>query len=72
MNQAFLNLKKELTSYSVLRLYNYYAETELHTDASLLGFGAVLLQKQENKAFAPITYFSQATIDAEKNVIATS
>jgi len=59
--EAFLQLKKELTSFPVLRLYNYNAETELHTDASALGFGAVLLQRQENKALAPIAYFSQAT-----------
>jgi hypothetical protein len=38
----------------------------LHTDASALGFSAVLLQKQENNAFASIAHFSQATTDVEK------
>jgi len=49
-----------------LHIYNPKAETELHTDASSLGFGAILLQKQENGALAPIAYFSKSTNEAEK------
>jgi len=45
---AFDTLKKELTAYPVLHLYNPAAPTELHTDASSQGLGAILLQKQAN------------------------
>lgn len=65
--RAFNNLKRELVTYPVLRLYKPGAETQLHTDASSLGFGAVLLQKQADGAFAPIAYYSKATNDAEKH-----
>ncbi|XP_011699701.1 PREDICTED: uncharacterized protein K02A2.6-like, partial [Wasmannia auropunctata] len=64
---AFDLLKGELTSSPVLHIYNPLAETELHTDASRQGFGAILLQKQKTDWWAPIAYFSKATIDAEKN-----
>jgi hypothetical protein len=66
--ESFELLKKELTSAPVLHIYNPSAETELHTDASLQGFGAILLQKQRNGLWAPIAYFSKATTDAEKKL----
>nr|XP_012147359.1 PREDICTED: uncharacterized protein LOC105663389 [Megachile rotundata] len=59
-------LKTELTSFPTLRIYNPKAETELHTDASCQGFGAILLQRQDSKDLAPIAYFSKATTDTEK------
>lgn len=59
-------MKKELTSYPVLRLYNPNAESELHTDASLIALAAILLQKQESGLMA-VVYFSQATNKAETN-----
>jgi len=49
-----------------LHMYNPKAETELHTDASSLGFGTILLQKQENGTLALIAYFSKSTNEAEK------
>lgn len=64
--QAFDLLKREMISYPVLRIYNPAAETELHTDASNQGFGAILLQKQESGNMGPIAYFSKATNDTEK------
>lgn len=64
--KSFELLKKELIAPPVLKLYNPAAETELHTDASSLGFGAILLQKQKNGNFAPIAYFSKTTSDSEK------
>lgn len=48
--ESFSILKNELTSSPVLRLYDLAAEIELHTDASSLGLGAILLQKQKKTA----------------------
>lgn len=47
-------------------LYDPSVETELHTDASSQGFGAILLQRKNGKTWAPVAYFSQATNNAEK------
>jgi len=51
----------------VLKLYKIDVETELHTDASRHGFGAILLQgdKVEN-AWDPIYYSSHKTTPAEQ------
>lgn len=65
--QQFHRLKIELTAPPVLCIYNPLAATELHTDASSHGFGAILLQKQSSGCMGPIAYFSRAIIDAEKN-----
>lgn len=46
--RSFELLKSELISEPVLALYNPAAETELHTNASASGLGAMLLQKQQN------------------------
>jgi len=64
---AFNQLKKELTSPPVLCMYNLAAKMELHTDASIHGFGAILMQKQMSGLWGPIAYFSKATSDAEIN-----
>ena len=64
--QAFDLLKGELTSFPVLRIYNPTAETELLTDASNQGYGAILLQKQKTGDMAPVAYFSKATSEPEK------
>jgi len=42
------------------------ADTELHTDVSGQGFGAILLQKQKSGDMVPVAYFSKTTTDAEK------
>jgi len=64
--RAFENLKKELVAYPVLRLYDPSAETELHTDACAQGLGAILLQKQSDKSWSPIAYYSHPNSDSEK------
>lgn len=64
---AFEALKKELISFPVLRLYNPKLDTELHTDASRLAIAGILLQKQTNGLWAPVSYFSQTTNKAEAN-----
>ncbi|KMQ85893.1 retrovirus-like pol polyprotein [Lasius niger] len=51
----------------VLRLYKPTAPTELHTDASSQGLGAILLQKQSDAKWAPVAFYSQATNKAEAN-----
>ncbi|XP_011701332.1 PREDICTED: uncharacterized protein K02A2.6-like [Wasmannia auropunctata] len=61
----FENLKRELTSSPILCVYNPKAITELHTDASSLGYGAILFQRQEDNALRPIAYFSKATTEVE-------
>lgn len=63
--ESFERLKLELTTSPVLYIYNHAAETGLHTDASSLGFGVILLQKQRNGGMAPIAYFSKVTSDTE-------
>jgi len=59
--ELFNELKRELTTYPVLALYNPLAETELHTDACSSGLGGVLMQKQPSGLFAAVAYFSKST-----------
>ena len=49
----------------ILAIYNPNHETELHCDASTHGYGAVLLQKQNDSKFHPVAYFSKTTTAAE-------
>lgn len=63
--KAFFELRNALTSAPVLSIYNPKRDTELHTDASSQGFGAVLLQKQEDGKWHPVSYFSRRTTTAE-------
>lgn len=66
--KSFNALKNSLSSGPVLRIYNPKAETELHTDASKEGYGAVLLQKDVGeKMLHPVYFMSRKTSDAEKN-----
>jgi len=59
---AFNQLKLALSDKSILRLYCPTAETELHTDTSAFGFGAILLQRDnEDRMFYPIYYASGKT-----------
>ena len=51
-----------------MALYNPRNETELHTDASRVGFGAVLLQKQGDGKFHPVFFFSKATTATESRM----
>lgn len=65
--RSFEKLKECLVSDPVLKIYDPDAETELHTDASKEGYGAVLLQKSDDGRFHPIYYMSKQTTSAEKN-----
>lgn len=62
---AFEMLKSKLLSAPILAIYNPHSETELHCDASSTGFGAILLQRQNDNRLHPIFYFSKRTSDIE-------
>ncbi|GBN87944.1 Transposon Tf2-6 polyprotein [Araneus ventricosus] len=60
---SFNQLKLMLAEKPVLRIYNPNYETELHTDASLEGYGAILMQKSpDDKNFHPTYYMSSKEI----------
>jgi len=64
---AIESLKKYLTSKPALAIYNPKYETEVHTDASIDGFGAVLLQKSaDDGQFHPVYFMSRKTTDAQR------
>lgn len=62
---AFETLKGKLLESPVLALYEPSAETELHCDASALGFGAILVQKNVDGRWHPVFYFSKRSTEAE-------
>lgn len=64
---AFQLLKSKLVERPILAIYNYEAETELHTDASKDGVGGMLLQHcKEDGTFRPVAYCSRRTSPEEK------
>lgn len=66
--EAVVKLKEALCGKPALKLYSPSALTELHTDASKIGYGAILLQKSANdSSFHPIYYYSKKTSSAESN-----
>jgi hypothetical protein len=66
---AFKALKDKLVNRPVLMIYDPTAETELHTDASKLGVGGILLQRPEGSgsSFHPVAYYSRQTTPEERN-----
>ncbi|GFW43523.1 retrovirus-related Pol polyprotein from transposon 17.6 [Trichonephila clavipes] len=66
---SFQELKNVLSENPVLHVFQQGYPLELHTDASSLGFGAVLLQKSDDGLFHPLSihYFSRkTTVQQEK------
>lgn len=63
--KAFQLLKNELTNAPILSIYSPRDETELHCDASALGFGSILMQKKSDGKFHPVFYFSKRTTEVE-------
>lgn len=51
---AFLTLRRKLTEAPILSIYDPNLETELHCDASSLGFGSVLMQRQADHKLHPV------------------
>lgn len=65
--QAFEQLKTILTRDPILKLYKVNAETELHTDASKYGLGAILLQRDAgDDQLHPVYYASWKTSEVEE------
>lgn len=64
-NYAFETLKSLLSSKPVLAIYSPTSDTELHCDASASGYGAILIQKQNDGTLKPVYYFSQRTTPTE-------
>ncbi|CAK9801710.1 Transposon Ty3-I Gag-Pol polyprotein [Anthophora plagiata] len=65
--EAFERLKSALSEKPALKLYRTGAETQLHTDACSMGYGAILLQRDsEDKAFHLVYYSSGKTTPAEE------
>ncbi|KAJ3650016.1 hypothetical protein Zmor_021729 [Zophobas morio] len=63
---AFDELKQRLITRPILALYNPSAETEVHTDASKMGLGGILMQRQSNNEMHPVLYFSRQTTKEEQ------
>lgn len=64
---AFAKLKETLCKKPVLSIFNPSYETELHTDASKHGYGAVLLQKlPDDDKFHPVYFMSKKTTPQEE------
>ncbi|GFU00647.1 retrovirus-related Pol polyprotein from transposon 297 [Trichonephila clavipes] len=60
---AFQKLKYLLSQQPVLSIFNQSSPTEIHTDASIDGLGAVLLQKSiHDNQFHPVFYMSKKDI----------
>lgn len=70
--KAFNNLKSTLTTAPVLRLFRPNAPTELHTDASGIGIGAVLAQRFPGEPMEhAVTFASRLLTKAERNYTTT-
>lgn len=63
-NEIHKKVVQILTSEPVLTIFDPKSPVELHTDASSEGYGAILIQRQDNLPCV-ISYFSRRTTDAE-------
>lgn len=62
-------LKSKLIERPLLALYNPELDTELHTDASSLGLGGILMQWQVSpRVLKPVAYFSRQTTPEERHM----
>lgn len=63
--QAFQTLKQRLIERPILSIYDKDARTELHTDASKVGLGGILMQQQSDGCLKPVAFFSRVTSKEE-------
>lgn len=63
--EARQEIISHLTSEPILAIYDPNLPIEVHTDASSIGYGAVLLQVHENGHKRAVGYFSKRTQGAE-------
>ena len=68
---AFITLNGKLVTSPVLAYPRFGESFTMETDASILGLGAVLSQKQEDGKLHPIAFASGALNRAEKNYSVT-
>lgn len=61
---SIADIKKALSSRPILVIFNLLLETEVHTDASKIGLGAILIQKSEGRTQV-VAYHSRKTNSAE-------
>lgn len=67
--KAFNHLKELLTDRPILNIFRFGATTELHTDASKWGFGAILLQVDlADMKLHPVYYYSKKTTTTEQQL----
>ena len=65
-DKSFLDVKHCLVSSPVLALYDPNKETKINADASSYGIGGVLLQKQDEGVWKPVSYMSRALSETEE------
>ena len=65
-DKSFLDIKHCLVSSPVLALYDPNRETKINADASSYGIGGVLLQKQDEGVWKPVSYMSRALSETER------
>lgn len=66
--KAFEEIKSKLCESPILSIYSPKLETELHCDASAIGFSSILMQKQSDNLFHPVFYFSRRTTETESKL----
>ena len=64
-DQAFANIKSELSRPTILTLYDPAKETKVTADASSYGLGAVIMQRQDSQ-WRPTAYASRSMNETEQ------
>ena len=64
-DRAFKKLKEALVNAKTIAFFNPKADTRLIVDASPVGLGGILVQRQKDGNYKPIYYGSRALTDVE-------